>query len=199
MLATLLIGLTAGTLAAAPISIYSEELVEVGADRTAKQLNFDFDADGDDELITVLFTEKGFVQIVVTEATLDDAVFPATTVTIEHFARSATVEVVDAGVAGMPLLKVAGSLEACGPYTTTWLSYTHEGGRSKVGELQTALELVGMSDPPVWAHFDVEFDRLNRRAVVTWTYEEDYDEDARSSTEVVLYELTPRGTFSKMK
>ena len=197
MLATTLLLL--GSLLAAPVSIYSEELVEVGADRTAKQIRFDFDADGDDELVTVLFTEEGHVQIVVTEATLDDATFPATTYTIEKFARSATVEIVEPHVAGMPLLKVAGSLEACGPYTTTWLSYTHASERSKVGELQVALELVGLSDPPSWAHFDVEFDRHNRRAIVTWTYEDDYEEDRTNSTEVVKYELTDRGVFKAMK
>lgn len=178
---------------AAPVHIVSQEWADFGEDPTSHQLSFDLDADGADELITVLFTNEGYVEVVVSEPALDNDLFPATSYTIEHFGRSASIEVVDAREAGIPLLKVHTSLEACGPYSTTWLSY--QGVRGGLGRLQPALDLVGMSDPPVWATFDVQFDEANRRAVVTWTYAEDDDTRVIERKETIRYELTRSGTF----
>ena len=184
----------------ASLSIYAAELAEIhGTDPTVRQMSFDIDADGTDELITVLFTDHNTVQVVVSEPALDDDLFPAVAFEIEEFALSADIELLGPSVAGVPLLKISTSREACGEYSVTYLSYSAK--EAKVGTLRPALHLVGLSDPPQWSSFKVVFEPMRKAAVVSWDHAAEIGEGpaVTHTTEHHRYELTEDGVFARVQ
>lgn len=182
--------LTALALATPSVLVVEPDWIEEGQSSTS-QVVFDFDDDGEDEIVRLSLPSPETLRVEVAEPGAPRGTQPSV-VEVRVYAHIAQAQVVPVGEAGIPLLRVDTSLEACGPYSTTWFSYVSPGKiTGRRGRVRAALHLVGISDPPEWSGYEVTFDARNQRAVVSRTYSvEDDDENLAEAGEEFLYELT---------
>jgi hypothetical protein len=176
-----------------------------GSTLTSVAFRLDFDRDGDEEVVAVAWT-SGFkirVRVWEPEAPAGSAL---TGLTLEPGGQEfaccgGTLEVgrIDAATAGLPLLAVSSSAEACGDFRKTYVSYTTQGPAA--GTLHEALNTGGLSDAPSYADSTVVFVPKQRRAkVISRSWVEEGGGGAKQDLErfVVLYRLEG-GVFVPIK
>lgn len=102
------------------------------------------------------------------------------------------VELIPAEEAGIALVSIASSVEACGDNGKVWVSYRSP-ARTKLGVLEQALSLGGLSDPPSHSTFSVRFDARAKTAEVTRETWEDGDDGAKTGLETSKVRHVLRG------
>ena len=129
-----------------------------GGERTNLCFHLDADGDGTPEAATVGFDADG--QIRVRVGTSSVTLRPAGEGYLSRKGGNVEARLIDARVAGLPLLLVASRPEACSDYWETYVSAV--GGTARV-----ALETAGLADPPSFSEPSVAFDARRGTAVVT--------------------------------
>ena len=134
----------------------------------------DLDQDGEDELATVVFGDDFNLRVLVIEPNVRAGgeswldLDSAGGAYISQHGGDATVELLKAGVAGIPLLHVYSGVEACADFADYWVSYRSP-GPARLGTLRTALALSGLMDPPSSSTYEVKFTAKRSLADVTRT------------------------------
>lgn len=166
-----------------------------GSTLTSEAFRFDFDDDGDEERVTVAWTSDFKIRVRVWEphAPSDAAL---TGLTLQPSGQAFVccggtlkVERIDAATAGLPLLAVASSVEACADFGTIYVSYAAAEGGSAAGTLRKALAASGMTDPPTYGDFEVTFQPKKRGAkVVSRSWTEGDEEGVKQDLESFISE-----------
>lgn len=174
---------------------------------TPFRLEADLDGDGELEVATVVMSADFKARVRVLEPNVKpprrvssvDTV-PAGGAYLSVEGGPATVKLVPAKTAGVALLQVDSSPEACGDYSTAYVSYTVPGRKKGVlGKAKLALEVSGLSDPPVHSHFKVSFQPKTKGLTVARTNtEEDESGKELKTTERTRYQLED-GVYSEVK
>ncbi|NMO15337.1 SH3 domain-containing protein [Pyxidicoccus fallax] len=167
----------------------------------------DFDGDGELEVATVVMSADFKIRVRV----LEPNVKPPRRVSSVDLTPSgqgylsvkggpATVRLVAAKTAGLPLVQVDSAPEACGDFSTGYVSYTVPGNKKGVlGKAKVALELAGLSDAPNYSEYKVSFQPKQKGLTVVRTNtEEDESEKTTKTTERTRYKLVD-GVFSEVK
>lgn len=169
----------------------------------------DLDGDGEKEVATVVMSADFKVRVRVLEPGVKpprrvssaDTV-PAGQGYLGVDGGQAKVTLVSAKKAGVALLQVDSSPEACGDYSTTYVSYTVPGRKKGVlGKAKVALEVSGLADPPSISSYEVSFQPKTQGLTVARTSVEEVDDDGnatRESKERTRYELKD-GVYVELK
>ncbi|MCE9671962.1 SH3 domain-containing protein [Myxococcus stipitatus] len=149
---------------------------------TPYRFESDFDGDGELEVATVVMSGDFKIRVRVMEPRVKPPrrvssvdLTPAGGGYLSVEGGPARAKLVSAKTAGIALVQVDSSPEACGDYRTTFVSYTVPGKKKGVlGKAQLALELAGLSDPPSHSDFKVSFQpKTKGLTVAQTTYEDD--------------------------
>lgn len=167
----------------------------------------DFDGDGEQEVATVVMSADFKIRVRVLEPNVKPPrrvssvdVTPAGQAYLSVKGGPATAKLVPAKTAGLPLVQVDSAPEACGDFSTAYVSYTVPGNKKGVlGKAKVALELGGLSDPPVHSSFKVSFQPKQKGLTVARTNsEEDESGKELQTTERTKYKLAD-GVFTEVK
>lgn len=167
----------------------------------------DFDGDGELEVATVVMSGDFKIRVRVLEPNVKPPrrvssvdIVPAGQAYMSVDGGSAKVELVAAKTAGLALVQVDSTPEACSDYSTTYVSYTVPGKKKGVlGKTKLALEVSGLSDPPNMSSYKVSFQpRQQGLTVVRTNTEEDESGKEVKTTERTKYKLAD-GVFSEVK
>ncbi|HZI11198.1 MAG TPA: SH3 domain-containing protein [Myxococcus sp.] len=151
----------------------------------------DLDGDGEKEVATVVMSADFKVRVRVLEPNVKpprrvssvDTV-PAGQAYLGVDGGQARVTLVPAKKAGVALLQVDSSPEACGDYSTNYVSYTVPGRKKGVlGRAKVALELNGLSDPPTLSTFEVSFQSKKQGLTVVRSNSEEMDDEGNPTKE----------------
>jgi hypothetical protein len=166
----------------------------------------DFDGDGEQEVATVVMSSDFKIRVRVLEPNVKPPrrvssvdVTPAGETFLGVHGGPATVKFVPASRAGLALLQVDSKPEACGEYSTAYVSYTVPGNKKGVlGKAKLALELSGLSDPPIHSSYEVSFQPKEKGLTVmqTSSFKDESGEDKK--TKRMQYTLAD-GVFSLVK
>ncbi len=168
----------------------------------------DFDGDGELEVATVVMSGDFKIRVRVLEPNVKPPrrvssvdIVPAGQAYMSVDGGPATAKFVTAKTAGLPLVQVDSSPEACGDFSTTYVSYTVPGNKKGVlGKAKLAMELGGLADPPNSSTYKVSFQPKQQGLTVVRTTIEAVDESGKEekSTERTQYKLAD-GVFTEVK
>lgn len=167
----------------------------------------DLDGDGEQEVATVVMSADFKIRVRVLEPRVKPPrrvssvdITPAGQGYLSVKGGPATAKLVSTKSAGLALLQVDSSPEACGDYRTAYVSYTVPGKKKGVlGRAKVALELDGLSDPPVHSSYKVSFQPRQKELTVARTNtEEDESGKETKTTERTRYKLAD-GVFFEVK
>jgi hypothetical protein len=147
-----------------------------GGELTPFAFTTDLDGDGKPEVVAVTFTDDFQIAVQIGASTVK--LRAAGGAFLSQKGGNASASVVDASVAGLPLLRVDSRPEACADYSETYVSFA--GGQAKI-----ALALSGLADPPVHSTPSVKFNPKTRTAVVTQTNSQE-DDNGRTHTKKIV-------------
>lgn len=178
-----------------------------GSTLTAAAFEIDFDNDGEKEWVTVAWTSSYKIRVRVWEPGAP-AGKATTALSIQPSGQAyvccggnLSVSAVDTATAGLALLAIASSVEACADFGTAYVSYSGSTPKT-VGRLRLALEISGLTDPPTYADSDVEFLPKQRQARVISRSWVDEDEggtgEANAEKYVTMYRLR-NGVFLEIE
>ncbi|MCP3167982.1 SH3 domain-containing protein [Myxococcus qinghaiensis] len=158
----------------------------------------DFDGDGEKEIATVVMSGDFKIRVRVLEPNVKPPrrvssvdLSPAGQGYLSVNGGPATAKLVPAKTAGVTLLQVDSSPEACGDFRTSYVSYTVPGNKKGVlGKAKLGLEVAGLSDSPTFSRFKVSFQAGKKQLTVVRTNEEE-DESGKvvKTKETTRYQL----------
>jgi hypothetical protein len=167
----------------------------------------DFDGDGEQEVATVVMSGDFKIRVRILEPNVKPPrrvssvdVVPAGQAYLSVDGGPAKVKLVPSKTAGLALVQVDSAPEACGDFSTAYVSYTVPGNKKGVlGKAKVALELGGLSDAPNFSSFKVSFQPKQKGLTVVRTNtEEDESGKELKTTERTKYTLSD-GVFSEVK
>ncbi|WP_164009261.1 SH3 domain-containing protein [Pyxidicoccus trucidator] len=167
----------------------------------------DFDGDGEQEVATVVMSADFKIRVRVLEPNVKPPrrvssvdVSPAGQAYLSVNGGPAKAKLVSSKTAGLALVQVDSSPEACGDFSTAYVSYTVPGKKKGVlGKAKLALELGGLSDSPTYSSYKVSFQpKQQGLTVVRTNTEEDEAGKTLKTTERTKYKLAD-GVFSEVK
>ncbi|MBZ4418322.1 SH3 domain-containing protein [Myxococcus sp. RHSTA-1-4] len=174
---------------------------------TPLRFEADFDGDGEQEVATVVMSADFKIRVRVLEPNVKPPrrvssidVTPAGQAYLSVNGGPAKARLVAAKTAGLPLVQVDSTPEACGDFSTAYVSYTVPGNKKGVlGKAKIALELGGLADPPAHSSYQVSFQPKQKGLTVVRTNtEEDESGKEVKTTERTRYKLSD-GVFSEEK
>ncbi|MFP2906811.1 SH3 domain-containing protein [Pyxidicoccus sp. 3LFB2] len=167
----------------------------------------DFDGDGEQEVATVVMSADFKIRVRILEPNVKPPrrvssvdITPAGQGYLSVNGGPAKAKLVPAKTAGLALVQVDSAPEACGDFSTAYVSYTVPGGKKGVlGKAKVALELGGLSDSPNFSSYKVSFQpKQQGLTVVRTNTEEDEAGKELKTTERTQYKLSD-GVFSEVK
>ncbi|MCP3145136.1 SH3 domain-containing protein [Pyxidicoccus xibeiensis] len=202
---------TKGTPAGADDEVFKGWLF--GNTLTPFRFEADFDGDGEQEVATVVMSNDFKIRVRVLEPSVKpprrvssvDA-NPAGGAYLSVDGGPVVAKLVPSKTAGLALVQLDSTPEACGDFNTTYVSYTVSGNKKGVlGKAKVALTLGGLSDSPSFSEYKVSFQPKQKGLTVvrTNTGEDDSGKEQKTTERTkyqlkdgVFTEVTPAGAAS---
>ncbi|MFP2929916.1 SH3 domain-containing protein [Pyxidicoccus sp. 3LG] len=166
----------------------------------------DFDGDGEQEVATVVMSNDFKIRVRVLEPNVKPPrrvssvdVNPSGQAYLSVDGGPVVARLVAAKTAGLALVQLDSTPEACGDFSTVYVSYTVPGKKKSVlGKAKLALSLGGLSDAPSYSSFKVSFEPKKKGlSVVRTNTEEDESGKELKTTERTRYQLKD-GVFTEV-
>lgn len=175
-----------------------------GSFLTPHRFEADLDGDGKSEIATVAFAGDGAMRVRVLDPSVTgDAhysqvdVRPSGEEIMGQRGGRVKASLVDRKTAGVPLIKLESRIEACGDFLDAYVSYvTEKGEASEKGTAREALLVRGVSDPPVFSTFTVQFEPDAKAATVEYENKETLEDGTEKVEKVTEKYSYAAGKFT---